>query len=238
MPKSAYLRLVGLFQSWTPYVGARRQDDFEDYERELGRQRVEAIKEIESEGGFDAITRLARDASVHGSVGIALANVGSSHGEELLGWLASDDPDLISTAGSYFSARYEREGFELITGLLERDDLTVDQRARLLLVARDNLPEAWALAAADPELETGYWAAFQPLGLGRDFDKVDEVADRLIQAGRYADVLHLMSMYSHIDKDGPRPQAAKLIVRALDGLLADQAQSAAARDLSTYDFQL
>lgn len=237
VPKSAYLRLVGLFQSWTPYVGARRQDDFEDYERELGRQRVEAIKEIESEGGFDAITRLARDASVHGSVGIALANVGSSHGEELLGWLASDDPDLISTAGSYFSARYEREGFELITGLLERDDLTVDQRARLLLVARDNLPEAWALAAADPELETGYWAAFQPLGLGRDFDKVDEVADRLIQAGRYADVLHLMSMYSHIDKDGPRPQAAKLIVRALDGLLADQAQSAAARDLSTYDFQ-
>lgn len=237
VPKSAYLRLVGLFQSWTPYVGARRQDDFEDYERELGRQRVEAIKEIESEGGFDAITRLARDASVHGSVGIALANVGSSHGEELLGWLASDDPDLISTAGSYFSARYEREGFELITGLLERDDLTVDQRARLLLVARDNLPEAWALAAADPELETGYWAAFQPLGLGRDFDKVDEVADRLIQAGRYADVLHLMSMYSHIDKGGPRPQAAKLIVRALDGLLADQAQSAAARDLSTYDFQ-
>jgi hypothetical protein len=49
--------------------------------------------------------------------------------------------------------------------------------------------------------------------------------------------LHFMSMYSHIDKDGPRPQAAKLIVRALDGFLADQAQSAAARGLSTHDFQ-
>jgi hypothetical protein len=46
-----------------------------------------------------------------------------------------------------------------------------------------------------------------------------------------------MSMYSHIDKDGPRPQAAKLVVRALDGLLADQARSAAARGLSTHDFQ-
>lgn len=237
LPKSAYVRLVGLFQSWTPYLGARRQDDYKGFERELGRQRVEAIKEIESEGGFDAITRLARDASVHGSVGIALANVGSSHDEELLGWLASDDQDLTSTAMSYFSARYAHGGFELITGLLERDALTVDQRARLLLVARDNLPEAWALAAADPELETGYWAAFQPLGLGRDFDKVDEVADRLIQAGRHADVLQIMRMYSHIDKDGPCPQAAKLIVRALDGLLAGQAQSAAARDLSTYDFQ-
>ncbi|MCL6422721.1 hypothetical protein Bequi_04855 [Brachybacterium sp. JHP9] len=236
-PKSVYLRLVGLFQSWTPYVGARRLDDYEGFERELGRQRIEAIKEIEAEGGFDAITRLARDASVPGSVGIALANVGSSHDEELLGWLAAEDQDLVSTAMSYFSARYSLEGFELITGLLERDDLTVDQRARLLLVARDNLPEAWALAAADPELETGYWAAFQPLGLGQDFDKIDEVADRLIQAGRHADVLHLMSMYSHIDKDGPRPQAAELIVRALDGLLAHQAQSAAARDLSTYDFQ-
>ena len=236
-PKSVYRRLVGLFESWTPYVGARRLDDYEGFERELGRQRIEAIKEIEAEGGSDAIARLARDALVPGSVGIALANAGSSYDEELLGWLAYEDHDLVSTAMSYFSARYSLEGFALITGLLERDDLTVDQRARLLLVARDNLPEAWALAAADPELETGYWAAFQPLGLGRDFDKIDEVADRLIQAGRHADVLHLMSVYSHVDKDGPRPQAAKLIVRALDGLLAHQAQSAAARYLSTYNFQ-
>jgi hypothetical protein len=181
--------------------------------------------------------RLARDSSVHGSVGIALANVGSSHDDDLLGWLASDDQDLASTAMSYFSTRYALEGVELITGLLERDDLSVDQRARLLLVARDDLPEAWALAAADPELETRYWAAFQPLGLGQDFDKIDEVADRLIQAGRHADVLHFLSMYSHTEKAGPRPQAAKLIVRALDGLLANQAQSPAARGLSTYDFQ-
>lgn len=237
LPSSAYVRLVGLFQSWSPYIGARRGDDYEAFERELGRQRVNAIKEIEAEGGYDAITRLARDASVQGSVGIALANVGSSHDEELLGWLASDDQDLISTSMSYFSARYALKGFELITGQLERDDLTVDQRARLLLVARDNLPEAWALAAGDPDLETRYWAAFQPLGLGQDFDEIDAVADRLIQAGRHADVLHFMSMYSHVDKNGPRPQAAKLIVRALDGLLADQAQVAAARGLSTYDFQ-
>lgn len=237
LPGSAYLRLVGLFQSWTPYIGARRRDDYESFERELGRQRVEAIKEIEAEGGFDAITRLARDASVQGSVGVALAKVGSSHDEELVGWLASDDQDLTSTAISYFSARYAVEGFRLITGFLERDDLTVDQRARLLLVARDNLPEAWALAAGDPDLDARYWAAFQPFGLGQEFDKIDAVADRLIQAGRHADVLHFMSMYSHVDKDGPRPQAAKLIVRALDGLLANQAQSAAGRDLSTYDFQ-
>jgi hypothetical protein len=29
LPMSAYLRLVGLFQSWTPCIGARRQDDYE-----------------------------------------------------------------------------------------------------------------------------------------------------------------------------------------------------------------
>jgi hypothetical protein len=237
LPRSAYVRLVGLFQSWAPHIGARRRDGYEAFERELGRQRVEAIKEIEAEGGFDAITRLARDAPVQGSLGIALANVRSSHDEDLLGWLASDDQDLTSTAMSYFSARYALEGFELITGFLERDDLTVDQRARLLLVAHDNLPEAWALAAGDPDLETRYWAAFQPFGLGEDFDKIDTVSDRLIQAGRHADVLHFMSMYVHVDNDGPRPQAAKLIVRALDGLLADQAQSVAARGLSTDDFQ-
>ncbi|WP_158682477.1 hypothetical protein [Nocardia cyriacigeorgica] len=223
-PTTAYVRLVGLFQSWTPYIGARRQDDYEGFERELKRQRVEAIKEIEAEAGFNAITRLARDATVQGSVGIALANASSSHDEQLLDWLASDDHDLTSTAISYFSARYALKGFELVTGLLEREDLKVDQRARLLLVARGNLPEAWALAAAEPELETRYWAEFEPLGFGQDTSTINDIADRLIKAGRHADVLHFMSMYSHIDQD--RPRAAQLIVRALDGLLADQAQSA------------
>lgn len=237
-PESAYLRLVGLFQSYTPHIGARQLDDYEGFERELGRLRVEAIKEIEAEGGFDAIIKLARDATVHGAVGISLAHLGSSYDSELLGWLAIEGPDnLAETAMSYFSARYALDGFDLITGLLARDDLTIEQRARLLLVARENLTEVWALAAADQELETRYWMAFQPLGLGHDFDRLDEVADRLILAGRHADVLHLMSMYSHTEKDGPRPEGAKLIVRALDGLLADQAQSAAARGLRTYDFQ-
>lgn len=236
-PKSAYLRLVGLFQSWTPYVGARRLDDYEEFERELGRQRVEAIEEIEAEDGFGAILRLARDASVPGSVGEALSNAGSSHDADLLSWLASEDQALICTAMSYFSARYAIDGFALITGLLERDDLTTDQRVRLLLVARNNLMEAWALATADPELETRYWTAFQPLGLGRDFDKVDEVAERLMRAGRHADVLHFFSLYSHIEQGGPHPDTAKLIVGALDGLLADQDQSAAARSLSSWDLQ-
>lgn len=237
-PESAYLRLAGLFQSYTPHIGARRLDDCEGFERELGRLRVEAIEEIEAEGGFDAITKLARDATVHGAVGISLAHLGSSYDSELLGWLAIEGPDnLAETAMSYFSARYALDGFDLITGLLARDDLTIEQRARLLLVARENLTEVWALAAADQELETRYWMAFQQLGLGHDFDRIDEVADRLILAGRHADVLRLMSMYSHTEKDGPRPEGAKLIVRALDGLLADQAQSAAARGLRTYDFQ-
>lgn len=237
LPKSAYIRLVGLFQSWHPYIGVRRQDDYEGFGRELARQRVEALKEIEAEGGFDAITRLAHDASIDGSVGIALANVGAAHDDKLLGWLDSDDQILSSTAMTYFSARYAIEGFELVSDLLERDDLTLDQRARLLLVARDDLPEAWALAAADAELEGRYWKAFQPLGLGRDLVTLDEVADRLIQAGRHADVLHLIGMYPHLEENEPRPATAERIVRALDGLLADQTQPPAARTLSTYDFQ-
>lgn len=241
-PRSAYVRLVGLFQSWTPYIGdigAHRIEDYDVFEHELGRQRAEAIKEIKAEGGFDAITMLARDASVPGAVGIALANAGAVHDDELLGWLMSDDQDLVSTAMSYFSTRYSLEGFALITGFLKQNGLTVDQRARLLLIARDNLAEVWALAAEDPEIEVRYWMEFQTIGLGQNIEKIDEIADHLFQVGRHADFIHLMSMYTHIDKDGPRPQVAKLIVRALDGLLAVQIPSAAAaaRGLASYDFQ-
>lgn len=237
LPKSAYTRLVGLFQSHTPYVGTSWRNDRAGFKCELERRRVEAIREIEAEGGFDAVTRLACDASMPGSVGVALANGGTSHGKELLHWLASDDRNLTDTATSYFSARYLLEGFELITGLLERGDLTVDQRARLLLIARDNLPEVWALAAADPELATEYWKAFPLFNLVQDFDTFTEAADRLLEVGRQVDVLDFMSMYSHDEKDRPHPQAAKLIVRALDGLLAGQDQPSTTHILSTYDFQ-
>lgn len=61
---------------------------------------------------------------------------------------------------SYFSTRYSLEGFALITDFLEQSDLTVDQRVRLLLVARDNLAEVWALVDADPDLEARYWMGF------------------------------------------------------------------------------
>ena len=237
LPSSAYFRLVGLFQSWHPYIGASRQGDYEAFERELASHRVEAIKEIESEGGFDAIRTLAINASVHGSVGIALANVGSSHDVDLLGWLSSDRESLIGTAMSYYSARYAADGFELITGLLGREGLTVEQRVRLLLIARENLSEVWEMAAAAPELEGKYWAAFHPLGLGRDFDRIEEVADRLLRASRHADVLYFLNMYSHFEKGEPRPATAKLIVRALDGLLEDQEQSTAVRGLATWDFE-
>ncbi len=236
-PKSSYLRLVRLFQSWTPYIGVHRPGDHKGFERELKRQRIAAIQEIEAEGGFGAVTRLARDASVPIFVGAVLADVGLTHDEEVLAWLVYDDQNLVDAATVYFSDRYRLEGFKFIADLFERDDLTVDQRACLLLAVSDDLPQVWALAAREPELDARYWAAFPTQGLGQDFDKLDEVAARLVQAGRYADVLYLISIYSDREKIRQCPQTAKLTVRALYGHLADPIQSAAARNLSAYNFE-
>lgn len=237
IPDSAYTRLSGLFMSWTPNVGKRRLDGYEEFEHEVGRQRVDAIKEIEAEGGLDAVLKLAQETTVHGAVGISLANAGSSHDVELLQFLAIDHHQLTSMAMSYFAARYAMDGLALVTGLLEREDLTADQRARLLLVIRDDLQKAWELSAADPEVEARYWTAFQPLGLGQDFDMIDEVADRLILARRHAVALDFLSMYAHREKEDPRSETARLIVRALDGLLVTQAESQDAGDLSQWDFE-
>ncbi|WPF66917.1 MULTISPECIES: hypothetical protein [unclassified Corynebacterium] len=236
-PESAYACLVGLFQSWNPYIKTHKQDDDEAYDCELKRRRVEAVEMIEAEEGFDAIMRLARDALVPGAVGISLANFDSLYDDALLSWLASADLDLVRTAIEYFSARYSVEGFSLVENLLKRDGLAVDQRARILLVASDNLTEAWALVAVDPDLETCYWEEFNPFVLSKNLDKIDEILEYLIRAGRHTDVLYLMSVYFSINKGGPRPQVAQLIVRALEGLLADQARSAAACNLSSSHFQ-
>lgn len=236
-PKSAYVRLVGLFQSWTPHIGMTRLDNYEEFELELSNRRIDAVKQIEAEGGFDAILDLVRDESVPGSVGIAMANTGSSHDIDILDWIASEDHCVATNAMSYFSARYQLDGIALIMRLLTRDQLNAIQRARLLLVVRDDFENAWALAASDPETETLYWSEFQPLGLGTDFDKVDDVAVRLVRAGRHADALNLLSMYSRIEGEGgSRPSRVEVIVQALDGLLADQGQNANSR-LADWDFQ-
>lgn len=236
-PNSEYSRLARLFQSWNPFIGKRYSGDYERYEHELARHRIAAIKAIESEGGFEAITRLAQDeSSVPWAIGTALASIDTSHDEELLGCLAVDEPNLSDIAMMYFSARYKREGFELITDILARDNLTVDQRARLLLVARDNLPEVWNMIAADQELKYRYWTEFQPFGLGHRFDRLDEVCEGFMKVGRYADVLQLISMYARVEKEWA-PEIAKRTVQALDALLADEKGQAAASSLQTYIFQ-
>lgn len=234
-PDSSFLRHLALFQSSIPSIGISLRDGYEVFEEKLGCLRVEALKEIESEGGFDAVRRLTLEAAVPGCVGVALKNIGDTYEDELLGWLGSTEGSLVSAGTAYFGGRYESEGLEYIKDLVECRDLTVIQRARLLLAVRDNLADIWDLAAAENELEIQYWSLFQPWGLGGGFDKVREAAERLIRVGRHTAALKLV--YTYVDRETERgcPHTARLVVEALTALRLDRDNSAAEERLSDYE---
>ncbi|MDO4260156.1 MAG: hypothetical protein Q4C87_11630 [Actinomycetaceae bacterium] len=237
-PDAAYQRRIHLFQSWTPCIGIPWWEQHKAYMCELGRQRAEAIREIEAEGGIDAIKRLAREATVGGAVGLALAVLGSRYDAELLGWLTVETEHVLTeTAFSYFSSRYAQEGFEFIAELVACEGLTVVQRARLLLVVCEHLPEVWRMLDEDEELHARYWAEFCPFARGGDIDKVEEVAEQLIRVGRYEVALRFLGIYSRPAKCEPYRARARLIVQALSRLIEMQPSSASEGSLRTHDFQ-
>ncbi|HSH59618.1 MAG TPA: hypothetical protein VK988_08270 [Acidimicrobiales bacterium] len=236
-PEDAFTRHEWLFQDHMPYIGdVARREDHAAYAALVADRRREAVREIEADGGLDAVRRLVAQVEVSWSVGIALADACPVFDDELLELLASDDGSDLQLAGQYFFQRFRREGWSWLESLLQRhpnaDPL---QRARLLLGARD-LPKAWEAAEQQgEEVAQHYWKLFVPYGLGGDFEAVEFVADRLMVVGRNAMAVDFIHMYlPGREKDAER--LAALIARGLEGLLQSPSDPETSV-LSSYDFE-
>jgi hypothetical protein len=234
-PSRAYERHEWLFQDHMPHLeDTTRRENHAAYEALLAERRRDAVGEIESEGGLNALRRLSAAAEVSWSVGIALAEACPNYDDDLLESL--DSADGVELAGQYYFQRFRQEGWEWFGALIGRHpDATALQRARLLLASRD-LPRAWEVAEGlGADVAEHYWKNFIPYGLGGDFDRVEFVADRLMKVGRYAMALDFIGMYMRGEgKDEQR--LAELIGEGLDGLLTITDDSEF-RALSGYDFE-
>ncbi|WP_460461111.1 hypothetical protein [Angustibacter peucedani] len=238
-PKDAYTRLAPLFENARPFLGeVSRRDDYSAYDRALADRRAEAISEIVAEGGLAAARRIAgSNMELTWAVGTALARACPGFDLELLPSLDSDDASEANFGMMYFGQRYRDEGVELVRHLLADAGLSTRQRARLLLVARDDLDYAWESLGEQPEVETLYWQWFQPYGLGADFGEVEEVARRLMRVGRHAAALDFLGLYFHRAETPPELGIARLIVEGLDGLLASEGADPETQALSRWDFE-
>jgi hypothetical protein len=236
-PGDAMSQNEWLFQDHMPRVGeVTRRDDFEAYDALVARRRAEAIRDIERDGGLDAVRALASRVEVVWSVGQALADSCSSYDDEMLGSLASDDHREMQMAGQYFVGRFRQDGWVWLEDFLRRHEGAAPlQRARLLLAPRE-FPRAWEVLEHQPsEVTNEYWTNFSPYGLGEDFAHVEFVAHQLMKVGRNAMAVDFLHMY--LRRDGvDELRLARLIAMALDGLLRSSGDPEAGR-LSADDFE-
>lgn len=235
-PASAVARIAPLFDDHRPYLGeVSRREDYEAYEAALVEHRQQAMSVIVTEAGLQGAVHMARQVKLPWAVGHALGASAKEYDDQVFELLTSSTSSDADLAFAYFQRRFGDESWTWVNDLLSRhSSAPADQRALLLLATRD-FPTSWEVASDHEEVSAAFWRRFNYLGLGQEFRHVEFVADSLIKAKRYADVLQFLGLYSrrapNLDSD-----YAGLIATGLELLLDDQEQVTAS-GLQDYDFE-
>lgn len=237
-PSGSLERSLWLFDDHLPHLGDEtRRVDHEEYEAELAALRQAAVAAIASEGGLEAVRRLAERSVVPWAIGVGLADAtGDTHEDSMLPQLDEEDRSVgLELANAFASRRFATEGWPWLESLLsDHPDLTARQQARLLLVTRD-IPNVWQVADERGDaVADQYWRLFSYVGLGGDFAEIETVAQRLMGVGRYAAALDFLGIYGR-RQESDEGQVACFAADALDGLL--EFEDLELPHLQQHDFQ-
>ncbi|HVV48906.1 MAG TPA: hypothetical protein VHO06_04550 [Polyangia bacterium] len=215
-------RSAWLFENELPDIPEiQRHDNFDDYNRALSELRARVARELADELEWPQLLQFARARELAWRFGVALAQAGvTRHEEEFLRLLDSDDNTDLQLGSGYLDQRFRIDGWAWAETHLTSGTLSPKQTARLLLGADDRV-KAWKRAdELGPKVAAAYWREFRPYGLGAKFPHVVDAAQRLLEAGRPAVALDLLSLYRR-DEDQPL-EYAEMIARGLEALLERQ----------------
>lgn len=205
-PKRASLSQRWLFDNSMPDVGIKQASSLVNYEEELTRMRAEAIRAIWEEGGLESLLDFAQHVKAPRLVGRSTGDTLDLSLQSVAGFLDADTKSVSEFA--FGAVRAITMGdYDPLTQLTGQFEGRPEVQARILLMVND-LPEAWAAAAAaGSEVDAKYWAGFIPLGRGPDFPLVNETARKLVEHRRWATALDLMSYFiktGNVDKVSTR----------------------------------
>ena len=196
-----------------------RTEDRDTRDAAVAARRVEAVREILTSGGLDAVMTFAASVEAPGLVGEALAHAAPEDLDApVMGHLAGSDPAAVVARG-YFGARFEVGGWELFDALIASHDPGSTARVELLRTSWD--PEAvWArVDASEAELVAEYWQRFTRWDLGHHDHLAVEAARRLITAERVDTAAAVLEGFAHRLRGDP--EYAQAVADVLDEL-ADQ----------------
>ncbi len=192
----------------------------EAHNARLAELRKEAVITVHDQFGLEGVLGLtvcnepSRSSSAW-AVGTALWDAfGAELQGDMLAYLKEDMTEIAcEVAYYYFGKQFRSAGWAWLDRILGREDLTVEQKARLLLHP-DAEPRTWDVVAdLGSEAESYYWGMFRVEGRGQDFQYVDFVAEKLIGVQRHHIALVLFVI------DGIKTEkAARLATHALENL--------------------
>lgn len=218
-PSGSFDSGLALFTNRMPHVaGVSRRVDRDDYQTALRSARAAAIGALDSENDPELLRRLIDEATVHGVVGVALADAtGNKHEAWMQSALGFAEGKEVDAAWSYFAVRFQSEGWAVLDPMVESPSVDSLTRARLLLLTRE-FPLAWERAEAIGEdVNRQFWLNFQTYGLGHDFGYVEFAAERLMSVGRNGSALDLLNVYTKQDGTNSR-EFVELVLQGMQEL--------------------
>ncbi len=202
-PRDVVIRHQWLFAAhWLQESVDEIEDDRLDYskrEERVRNARVDALREIWTDKGFDGIRELTAASGASGTIGWHLANGvidESDFSEFLTRCLAVNDAALAAKIDELLSGFLRKLPREIRLATLRplTGSLSGDQMARLLrasLFERDT----WLLVdEQEPAVREAYWREVYPGWLHSESPDLNEAVDRLLEAGRPRAAFHTVHM--------------------------------------------
>ncbi|MDD4964071.1 MAG: hypothetical protein PHI11_09160 [Gallionella sp.] len=197
--------------------------DFEEQRLRLDQKRQEAIKEILAAGNIEDVLAFARQVDSPRKVGFALGSLESPDIDTFLlpVYLGQADKTMGDLVGNFVWGRYWGQKWTWVDTQLDKGWNTKQILALLVLLPFD--PEVWHRAEQHLGNDAvSYWKAVNANPWGLEQQYLFEAAEKLIsneQPRAAIDCLYTLS-----NKRVVFP--AKLVLRALMGVLASEAQAA------------
>jgi hypothetical protein len=189
-------RIEWLFDDDIPDLPEEGGRDFDAsrYRETLAKRRRDAIAELIAAEGLKGVIALAQATKYAGYVGTAVADARADDvGRALLEFIDGEDMKLLDVAYTWTARKGADDPAWLAEVMAEFTGRPVAQ-ARLLLASED-LEDAWAVADQDEAVAGVYWSEFSPYRRGQGFELVNEASRRLLAHDRPRAALALMTLY-------------------------------------------
>lgn len=190
-------RFSSLFD-WRAHVPNLKRGD-EGFADELARLQSEALDQV-LEQGADALKTLVLDVKMPHSIGHLLAQKQNAPEQELLSWLATEEPNLRQAVLTFAAMKIDAGGIAWLEAALANSAVTDEASRQALMAAVPFTKKYWTqISKLGDDLEAAYWQRVQHYQVPAD--ERTEAVRLLLQRERPWEAVAVLSDAQHDHQD-------------------------------------